>query len=125
MLLQCMLTAVGEAPHCLASIYCFLHVALQVKNEQLSSIVRKVQGEGEFLLKQTAVAVEKQERLAAQLGKLTRSLEQTEENIKRTAFEEKVMGKLNQQRPGLIAALYVVHSMEQQRSYCCYCRVPG
>eukprot|EP00775_Hariotina_reticulata_P007189 gene7189-7403_t len=63
----------------------------QIKNEQLSSVVRKVQGEGEFLLKQTGFAVEKQERLAAQLAKLTRSLEQTEENIKRSAFEEKAL----------------------------------
>eukprot|EP00879_Flechtneria_rotunda_P033179 GHRR01036724.1.p1 GENE.GHRR01036724.1~~GHRR01036724.1.p1 ORF type:complete len:546 (+),score=242.57 GHRR01036724.1:177-1814(+) len=57
----------------------------QIRNEQLSAVVHKLQGESEFALKQTAASVEKQERLAAQLSKLAKSLEQTEEKIKRTA----------------------------------------
>lgn len=63
---------------------------LQIKNEQLSGIVRKVQGESEYVLKQAAASVEKQERLAAQLAKLSKSLEQTEERIRRSLMEGKV-----------------------------------
>lgn len=63
---------------------------LQIKNEQLSNIVRKVQGECEFVLKQASAAAEKQELLAAQLAKLTKSLEQTEERIKKSQQEAKV-----------------------------------
>jgi hypothetical protein len=63
---------------------------LQIKNEQLSNIVRKVQGECEFILKQASAAAEKQEILAAQLTKFTMSLEQTEERIKRSQQEAKV-----------------------------------
>lgn len=62
----------------------------QIKNEQLSNIVRKVQGECEFVLKQASAAAEKQEILAAQLTKLTKSLEQTEERIKKSQHEAKV-----------------------------------
>lgn len=63
---------------------------LQIRNEQLSGIVRKLQGETEFVLKQAQSSVEKQERLAAQLAKLSKSLEQTEEIIKRAGLEGKV-----------------------------------
>jgi hypothetical protein len=52
--------------------------------------VRKVQGESEYVLKQAAASVEKQERLAAQLAKLSKSLEQTEERIRRSLMEGKV-----------------------------------
>jgi hypothetical protein len=62
----------------------------QIKIEQLSAIVRKVQGESEYVLKQAAASVEKQERLAAQLAKLSKSLEQTEERIRRSQLEGKV-----------------------------------
>lgn len=62
----------------------------QIKNEQLSNIVRKVQGECEFVLKQASAAAEKQELLAAQLTKLTKSLDQTEERIKKSQQEAKV-----------------------------------
>lgn len=41
--------------------------------------------------------MEKQERLAAQLAKLTKSLEQTEEKIKRSLLEGKVSNKAMQQ----------------------------
>ncbi|KAF6257749.1 hypothetical protein COO60DRAFT_1639651 [Scenedesmus sp. NREL 46B-D3] len=59
----------------------------QIKNEQLSVIVRKVQGESEYVLKQAAASVEKQERLAALLAKLSRSLEHTEERMRRSQLE--------------------------------------
>lgn len=52
--------------------------------------MRKVQGECEFVLKQASVAAEKQETLAAQLAKLTSSLEQTEERINKSMQESKV-----------------------------------
>jgi protein-arginine kinase activator protein McsA len=67
---------------------------LQIRNEQLSNIVRKVQGECEFVLKQASAAAEKQEALAAQLAKLTKSLEQTEERIKKSLQETKVRTEL-------------------------------
>lgn len=67
-------------------IYC----SLQIRNEQLSNTVRKVQGECGFVLKQASAAAEKQEMLAAQLAKLTSSLEQTEERIKKSMQESKV-----------------------------------
>lgn len=63
---------------------------LQIRNEQLSNIVRKVQGECEFVLRQASTAAEKQELLAAQLAKLTKSLEQTEDRIKKAMQEAKV-----------------------------------
>lgn len=63
---------------------------LQIKNEQLSVIVRKVQGESEYVLKQAAASVEKQERLAALLAKLSRSLEHTEERTRRSQLEGQV-----------------------------------
>lgn len=63
---------------------------LQIRNEQLSNIVRKVQGECDYVLKQAASAAEKQETLAGQLAKLTKSLEQTEESIKKSNQETKV-----------------------------------
>lgn len=69
---------------------CAMCVCLQIRNEQLTNIVRKVQGECEFVLKQASTAAEKQEVLAAQLAKLTKSLEQTEERIKKASQEAKV-----------------------------------
>jgi hypothetical protein len=73
-----------------AAILTITAANLQIKNEQLSGIVRKVQGESEYVLKQAAASVEKQERLAAQLAKLSKSLEQTEERIRRSLMEGKV-----------------------------------
>lgn len=64
--------------------------ALQIRNEQLSNIVHKVQGECDFVLKQASTAAEKQETLAAQLAKLTKSLEQTEDEIRKSQQEAKV-----------------------------------
>lgn len=54
--------------------------------------MRKLQGETEFVLKQAQSSMEKQERLGAQLSKLTKSLEQTEEKVRRAAVEQKVGG---------------------------------
>jgi hypothetical protein len=67
---------------------------LQIRNEQLSNTVRKVQGECDFVLKQASAAAEKQETLAAQLAKLTKSLEQTEERMKKGLQETKVRTEL-------------------------------
>lgn len=78
---------------------------MQIRNEQLSNIVRKVQGECEFVLKQASTAAEKQETLAAQLAKLTKSLEQTEERIKKTMQEAKVSMRTLLTRPLVSAAL--------------------
>eukprot|EP00878_Enallax_costatus_P030136 GHUV01032788.1.p1 GENE.GHUV01032788.1~~GHUV01032788.1.p1 ORF type:complete len:692 (+),score=266.59 GHUV01032788.1:452-2527(+) len=63
----------------------------QIQNEQLSGIVRKLQGKTEFVLKQAQASVERQERLSAQLAKLTKSLEQTEDKIRRAAVEQKAV----------------------------------
>jgi septal ring factor EnvC (AmiA/AmiB activator) len=74
----------------LRAVLCCAVFVLQIRNEQLINIVRKVQGECEFVLKQASTAAEKQEVLAAQLAKLSKSLEQTEERIKKAAQEAKV-----------------------------------
>jgi hypothetical protein len=76
--------------HASDNVDCCVHCFLQIRNEQLSNTVRKVQGECEFVLKQAATAAEKQETLAVQLAKLTSSLEQTEERIKQAMQETKV-----------------------------------
>jgi septal ring factor EnvC (AmiA/AmiB activator) len=77
----------AEPAMCACAVCCLL---LQIRNEQLTNIVRKVQGECEFVLKQASTAAEKQEVLAAQMAKLTKSLEQTEERIKKAMQEAKV-----------------------------------
>lgn len=77
----------AEPAMCAYAVCCLL---LQIRNEQLTNIVRKVQGECEFVLKQASTAAEKQEVLAAQMAKLTKSLEQTEERIKKAMQEAKV-----------------------------------
>ncbi len=70
------------------------HVCLsqhpQIRNEQLSSIVRKMEGEADYVSKNVSAMVERQQRLSEQLDKLGRSLEQTEERLKRAAVEAKV-----------------------------------
>lgn len=52
--------------------------------------MHKVQGECEYVLKQASAAAEKQETLSLQLVKLTKSLEQTEESIRKSTQEAKV-----------------------------------
>jgi hypothetical protein len=69
--------------------------------------VRKVQGESEYVLKQAAASVEKQERLAAQLAKLSKSLEQTEERIRRSQLENKVRCQFSEKLLDAVVLLFV------------------
>lgn len=62
----------------------------QLKNEQLTSILKKVEGESEFLMKNISTLREKHERLQDTFAKLQKSLEQTEEGMRRTEMELKV-----------------------------------
>lgn len=91
----CPATLCGPSPFHAADLLVlpigYASVRTQIRNEQLSNIVRKVQGECDYVLKQAAAAAEKQETLAAQLAKLTKSLEQTEEKLKKTTQEAKVL----------------------------------
>lgn len=63
----------------------------QLKGEQLAGVVAKVQGEAEFVARQAALAVEKQEKLAVQLGRLAAALEEAEEAVRRSGLEAKVL----------------------------------
>lgn len=64
---------------------------MQLRNEQLTAVVRKVEGESDFVSKQISIMVEKQDRLSDQLEKLSKSLEQTEDRLKRANLEAKVV----------------------------------
>eukprot|EP00877_Chromochloris_zofingiensis_P014228 jgi/Chrzof1/9059/Cz03g34170.t1 len=63
----------------------------QLRNEQLTAVVRKVEGESDFVSKQISIMVEKQDRLSDQLEKLSKSLEQTEDRLKRANLEAKAV----------------------------------
>eukprot|EP00192_Tetraselmis_astigmatica_P001068 CAMPEP_0117679654 /NCGR_PEP_ID=MMETSP0804-20121206/17928_1 /TAXON_ID=1074897 /ORGANISM="Tetraselmis astigmatica, Strain CCMP880" /LENGTH=1089 /DNA_ID=CAMNT_0005489087 /DNA_START=114 /DNA_END=3381 /DNA_ORIENTATION=- len=63
----------------------------QLKNEQLTAVLRKVEGESEFLLKNLATLREKMERLQDTYAKLQKSSEQTDESMARAEMEGKVL----------------------------------
>ena len=66
----------------------------QIKNEQMTALLRKVEAESGFITKQIEASVERQGRLQEVFAKLAKSLEHTEEQIKRTLMEHKVRYKL-------------------------------
>lgn len=51
----------------------------QGKNEQLTSVLKKVEGERDFLVKTIHQLLERQDRIKDQYLKLSKSLEQTED----------------------------------------------
>ena len=63
------------------SLRCSPTSHLQVQNEQLTAILKKVEGESQFVAKQIAGMLEKGERLQEVYSKLARSLEQTESQV--------------------------------------------
>ena len=67
------------------------HLPSQVQNEQLTSILRKVEGESEFVGRQVAGMLEKGERLQEVYSKLAKSLEHTEGQVVRAALDVKAL----------------------------------
>ena len=63
----------------------------QVQNEQLTAILKKVEGESQFVAKQIAGMLEKGERLQEVYSKLARSLEQTESQVARAQLDFKAL----------------------------------
>jgi len=63
----------------------------QLKNEQLTSVLRKVEGESGFLSKNISTLREKHERLKETYAKLEKSMQQTDDSLKRTEMEAKVL----------------------------------
>ena len=70
---------------------CALLSLPQVQNEQLTSILRKVEGESEFVGRQVAGMLEKGERLQEVYSKLAKSLEHTEGQVVRAALDVKAL----------------------------------
>jgi len=66
-------------------------IAEQLKNEQLTGVLRKLEGDQQFIVKQSETATEKQSRLQELLTKLSKSLEHTEEQLRRTQQEQKAL----------------------------------
>ena len=59
----------------------------QIQNEQLTSVLKKLEGESEFLKKQLAQSLEKKDRLYETHMKLSNSLEQTEKTVQKAVNE--------------------------------------
>eukprot|EP00798_Chlamydomonas_sp_ICE-L_P001679 gene1679-33074_t len=66
-------------------------VKQQIQNEALTSVLKKVEAESQFLSKQIETCVEKQQRLQDVFSKLAKSLEHTEVQIKKTQTEFKAL----------------------------------
>lgn len=65
----------------------------QLKNEQLTGMLRKAEGESEFLRKRVEAMIEKQEALQELMAKLAKSLELTEGQLAKTEGEIRLLGK--------------------------------
>lgn len=63
----------------------------QIKNEQLTAVLKKVEGEAQFIIKQIEACVEKQQRLQEMFSKLHKSLDTTEEQLRRQDTEAKAI----------------------------------
>lgn len=63
----------------------------QVQNEQLTSVLKKVEGESLFVGKQIEGMMERQERLQEMYSKLAKSLEHTEKQVSRTVADHKAL----------------------------------
>lgn len=66
-------------------------VKQQIQNESLTSLLKKVEAESQFVAKQIETSIEKQQRLQDVFSKLAKSLEHTEEQIRRTQAEFKAL----------------------------------
>jgi chromosome segregation ATPase len=64
----------------------------QLANESVTAVLKKVEAEAGFVTQQIEAATEKQSRLSEVLVKLARSLEHTEEQIRRLQGEGKALG---------------------------------
>jgi hypothetical protein len=65
--------------------------SLQIQNEQLTSILKKVEGESQFVSKQIETMQEKGARLQEVYSKLAKSLEYTEQQVVRAAQDHKAL----------------------------------
>lgn len=63
----------------------------QIRNEQLTLVVKRVEGESDFLTKQIAIMAERQEKLQETMMKLQKSLEATDEKLKKANLESKAL----------------------------------
>ncbi len=68
-----------------------LHACSQIQNEQLTSILKKVEAESQFVAKQIEGMVEKGARLQEVYSKLAKSLEYTEQQVSRAAIDFKAL----------------------------------
>lgn len=69
---------------CTTASLCSALAPPQIQNEQITAVLKKVEGEADLVARQVEETVERQSRLAEVLAKLARSLEHTEGQVRCT-----------------------------------------